>query len=256
MEKKPEASWRKDWGRAIEGQVLALKEDPWKFKVKASKEKLQHAYDDMKKARLSEALETGSSGESESEIELNCLKNLEEAIRYIKNYLADFARHSEAFALARYQNEQRTEIARLAGEKIRFLMSWLHGVLTGFNLGFGKFAVLVISISIGFALIYGITDAHTAKSVFTQDAQNPVEIHSYHYLYFSVVTLATLGYGDLSPNLHMPGIMALAAFEAVLGLVMLGWFVYMVTHRSEIHPYSPQIWMKYYEEKVRKHAFF
>ena len=101
---KPEASWRKNWGRAIEDQIGILKEDPWKFNVKNSKEKLQYTCDAMKKARLRENLETGNFGESESEIEISCLKNFEEAIKYIKNYLADFSRHSEAFALAQYQN--------------------------------------------------------------------------------------------------------------------------------------------------------
>ena len=253
---KLENDWREEWGTAIEGQVDFLKEDPWKFKVEDSKKKLQKACNNMKKARLSSTQKGTVPNISESQIELTCLKNFEEGIRYIKSLLADFARHSEAFVLARFQNEQRTEIARLAEDKKKYRKSWLHGFLTGFNLGLKRFLVVVLSIAIVFALIYGFTDVFTDDPVLVQDPQNPVELQFYHYFYFSVVTLATLGYGDLSPNLHMPGIMALAAFESALGMVMLGWFVYMITHLSEIHPYSPQTWMKYYEEKLCARAFF
>ena len=66
-------------------------------------------------------------------------------------------------------------------------------------------------------------------------------------MYFSFITLTTLGYGDFRP---VGWWRCLAAFEAIVGYIFLGVFVYILTSFSETHPYGPEKWMHNYEKRI------
>jgi hypothetical protein len=66
-----------------------------------------------------------------------------------------------------------------------------------------------------FAFLFLATDELRANSFFAQAGQHAQG----EYLYFSFVTLTTLGFGDLSPAVGLP--QALVALEALLGQIFL-----------------------------------
>ena len=51
----------------------------------------------------------------------------------------------------------------------------------------------------------------------------------YHSLYFSVVTFATLGYGDVQPIGNL--VRALAGIESLLGSLLMALLVFVLTRR-------------------------
>ena len=55
-----------------------------------------------------------------------------------------------------------------------------------------------------------------------------VKLSFFESLYFSVVTITTLGYGDISPDLPLTRFVA--ASESVLGVVMIGLFLSALSH--------------------------
>lgn len=77
-------------------------------------------------------------------------------------------------------------------------------------------------IAIAYCYLYLYVDAVTGESFFAQERA----IASWEFMYFSLVTITTLGYGDLSPDSSVGGL--LATSEAVLGQVYLVTFVAMV----------------------------
>ena len=77
-------------------------------------------------------------------------------------------------------------------------------------------------IAIAYCYLYLYVDAVTDDSFFAQDRT----IASWEFMYFSLVTITTLGYGDLSPDTAVGGL--LTTSEAVLGQVYLVTFVAMV----------------------------
>ncbi|MCB0968238.1 MAG: two pore domain potassium channel family protein [Ilumatobacter sp.] len=77
-------------------------------------------------------------------------------------------------------------------------------------------------IAIAYCYVYLYVDAVTDHQFFAQDRP----IGSWEFMYFSLVTITTLGYGDLSPDGAFGGL--LATSEAVLGQVYLVTFVAMV----------------------------
>ena len=52
-------------------------------------------------------------------------------------------------------------------------------------------------------------------------------------IYFSIVTITTLGYGDITPQTEMAR--ALTAFESIFGIILIGLFLSAVTRASDIH---------------------
>lgn len=73
-------------------------------------------------------------------------------------------------------------------------------------------------IVIVFAALYRVVDRFTATPQFLADGL-PASIDFADALYFSIVTLSTLGYGDIAPA--TPMVQALVAIEVVLGLLLL-----------------------------------
>jgi voltage-gated potassium channel len=76
-------------------------------------------------------------------------------------------------------------------------------------------------LAIGFACLYRIADLTTAEPLFTvHGAARRLEFAE--ALYFSVVTLATVGYGDISPVGPLARMLAVAQMVAGLLLLLFG----------------------------------
>ena len=80
-------------------------------------------------------------------------------------------------------------------------------------------------IAIGFTYLYMFVGSVEDAPFFNTYAQD-ADVPSTSYMYFSMVTITTLGYGDLSPASNLSRL--LATTEAVVGQVYLVTFVAMV----------------------------
>ena len=96
------------------------------------------------------------------------------------------------------------------------------------------YAAVVVYLLIGimWSFFYFILDYFYPQSFSFPEISSP---HVYRYLYFSFVTLTTLGYGDVAPLTSKGG--ALVILEAVIGqiylVVIVAWLVGMhVSRRS------------------------
>lgn len=242
MYSEERANWTFDWRNCIKSLSDKITNDCMAVKWEDIEIKLKESHSTMLNAR-----------KSESAYKVNCMKNLEEAARYLKYKLANFARHTEAFKAARFQNICRTEISRLVGNKRSYILQQIHKIVSQYNISFLHFGLFVLIIIIAFALAYGGISYFSGKPAIVAKCGQPIPV--WGYFYFSIVTLTTLGYGDYTPVGWFPQL--LAALEALCGYVVLGFFVYILTHRSEIHPYGPTDWMTYYEEKLdAKRSFY
>lgn len=95
-------------------------------------------------------------------------------------------------------------------------------------------AYLLIAIS--FATVYSTLDHLGSEDFFAQGAADPVQ-----YLYFSFVTITTLGFGDLTPGTDVGRV--IVSLEAVLGQIFLVTIVAVLvsnlgreTRRAPRHP--------------------
>ena len=77
-------------------------------------------------------------------------------------------------------------------------------------------------IAVAYCYLYLYVDAVTDESFFATERT----VGSWEFMYFSLVTITTLGYGDLAPDSSVGGL--LATSEAVIGQVYLVTFVAMV----------------------------
>ncbi|MBU3013187.1 potassium channel family protein [Poseidonibacter lekithochrous] len=90
---------------------------------------------------------------------------------------------------------------------------------------FGVFYLLLIPI---YALIYQyIPDIYNTLTL----NDGKTLLNFYQSIYFSAVTITTLGYGDISPNNAISQLTS--ASEAVLGIVLIGLFLNSISQRSQ-----------------------
>ena len=75
-------------------------------------------------------------------------------------------------------------------------------------------------IAVVFGLVYRF--AFNECFVFTNE-QLGKALHWYDYMYYSIVTFTTLGFGDIVPS--QPLARAVVALEVILGYIMLGGLI-------------------------------
>ena len=81
---------------------------------------------------------------------------------------------------------------------------------------------IFLLLAILWAILYQFLEVLTPGS-FNGIASAPEHIHFHRFVYFSLVTLTTLGYGDISPATPLAGI--LATLEAVVGVFYIAILV-------------------------------
>jgi len=85
-----------------------------------------------------------------------------------------------------------------------------------------RWAFTTFGFAIFMALVFGSIDFFLDESLRTI----PGEPHWYDYLYFSVITMTTVGFGDFTPI--APIAKVAATLEAFLGFMMLGIFIGLI----------------------------
>ncbi|NDF11983.1 MAG: two pore domain potassium channel family protein [Proteobacteria bacterium] len=96
-----------------------------------------------------------------------------------------------------------------------------------------RIIIVILAIFVGHTLavwIYGVTYWVVAKYPFLGSLQGAYNTEFLDYVYFSVVTYSSLGFGDLLP---LGAIRMISGVEALNGLVLIGWsisFTYLVMH--------------------------
>lgn len=162
----------------------------------------------------------------------------EDAVRYVKQYYADIGMHRQAFVLAQIQNSLRTDCLGALGRKFPYRIGRLNRFVHGYCLSWVK---VLRSVALFYALtctsllsFWYFSGEHAI--VFTGGSGDPV--CWYHYPYFTLVTFATLGYGDLAPNIDAPCGMIpayISSMSAVVGIIALGFFLAVLVNRLGAH---------------------
>jgi hypothetical protein len=140
-------------------------------------------------------------------------------------------------AVAAYEQSGLFSEARAVAYRVALLRLWrIHDVeLTWFKRielslywlmsGFGLRPLRVIATSLVVIFIYGIIYWVGGGAV---DLQSQQSVGLSDSIYFSGITFATVGYGDLIPAVHARWI---ALSEGLLGAFLLGFFVVVLSHR-------------------------
>ena len=178
----------------------------------------------------------------------------EDAVRYVKQHLADAATHSQAKALAILQNRYRATCVRLQGDWWRFLRKKADDFLTGYQSSVWRVlrAVLLLWALLSASLL--LFREWTGQPALVYSDARGTAVPRIYYPYFSLVTLVSLGYGDMQPNTRarlgcIPAYLSSGA--AALGVGLLGVLIAVVLYAAGAHPsVRPATWFENYEQVV------
>jgi hypothetical protein len=246
--------WKSRWVERVRGIERHIAADQERSSWREAELRLQAAHAEALAERIAlskaeKKVKKLVPGER-SDIELRCLKNLRDAVRFIKYRLADASRHTQAFRAAAYQNKLTRRIAAREGNWARAGAYLLHEAVSYYNTSLPRFGIFVLGMIVAFAIVFGVLDMAGVEPIIRADGWAG-DVCWYHYLYYSTVTFVTLGYGDFCPNPDSPLATLLSALEALVGYVLLGVFIYLLFHLSETHPFSPP-WAEEYVGKLER----
>lgn len=130
------------------------------------------------------------------------------------NPLADF---TDAYS-------EKQPLSKIKGF-FRWFWLWIFWALTGFGERPGRTIAAALLTILLFGCIYWL-----GASVFSLSFPDWLNPHNpLYYFYFSVVTFATLGFGDISPG--SPATAALVTIEVIFGYVFLGLIVTLIARK-------------------------
>ena len=187
---------------------------------------------------------------------------IDRSLRYMAFYLADCGLHAEAMKASVAIHHYRSKLMRLSGRGTQAWATRLLGVSIAVTwdpmkvIAYSIIAYLSLAaVLLGMSCVTGHY-AGEAAIICDQPGREGPELAPpvYKHLYFAAVTLTTLGYGDIRPNLrHWWGIFpaTVCAAGALTGYVILAAIVAVIMNRSGIHPYARiGDWMRQYETEV------
>jgi len=135
-----------------------------------------------------------------------------------------------------------TTIARqnwIRGEYLQWIIQWTYTLLAGrmlTPLGPLRFYAFIAAVgTLFFAPLYAIQGGIE----WTLGCDSSPSIEWYHYIYFSGLTLTTLGYGDLHPTDAPRCIIAI--IQAILGYLVLGLGVFVVAQYVTLYTPEPTV---------------
>ena len=161
---------------------------------------------------------------------INCEKidetgilSAEESYRTLKQYFMENGRHKEA-SWASFKEKTMEKLWLRKNRNPAYIPLALMGLLSGY----GEKPHRVIISSATIILIYSFI-YHYLKTI--ADSSSFVQNYSiWDYIYYSIVTFTTLGYGDLVPKANI-SYRLLAGSEAFIGAFMIGLFVFTLSRK-------------------------
>lgn len=103
-----------------------------------------------------------------------------------------------------------------------FLM--IFRVTTNFGLSIGRLAMVLLTAIVLFAILFALSDTIQQTHVML-----PVTAHWFDYIYFSTITLTSLGYGDIVAITFFQKL--IVCVEILVGYVLLGLFIHFISKR-------------------------
>ncbi len=101
---------------------------------------------------------------------------------------------------------------------------WIWKITCNCGRSFWPWVVWCVAVAVGFAVAYHLADVQGTRLV---ELDGPHTPNFVTYLYFSVVTFTTLGFGDVTPINHTGEVVVMA--EVILGYVGLGGLISIFT---------------------------
>lgn len=95
---------------------------------------------------------------------------------------------------------------------------------TNFGTSVGRLTLFLLSVISFFALLYGLSDLLSPNHVMI-----PATGHWFDYVYFSTITLTSLGYGDIVPITVFQKLIVCS--EILLGYTILGLIIHLVSKK-------------------------
>ncbi len=153
------------------------------------------------------------------------LLSASEAYRNLKQYFIANGRYDDS-SWAHFKERQLERRQLFKGKKLLYLPSLIMALLCGY--GEKPYRVIVSSAALVFiySIIYSVLDILKASS--EHASVNGFNI--WDYIYFSIVTFTTVGFGDLSPKM-VPLFQMLVSSEAFVGAFMMGLFVFTLARK-------------------------
>lgn len=96
-------------------------------------------------------------------------------------------------------------------------------VTSNFGTSLTRWALTTLSFAFVMAIAYFLIDLDLSEELKTIPSQGS---HWFDYIYFAMITLTTVGYGDIVPQVLSAK--ALAVFESFFGFLMLGIFIGLI----------------------------
>jgi len=137
-------------------------------------------------------------------------------------------------SLGRYDDEswafkKEKDMERKSYFHFRFFPKWLGSMFWNILYGYGERLIFILGWCAGLIFFSSIW-YWLYKGVGEMVGQQIVPLKGYlNYLYFSVITFTTLGYGDFRPR---GGCKILASIEALLGIFFVALFIFTIARRT------------------------
>jgi hypothetical protein len=146
-----------------------------------------------------------------------------EAYRILKQYFINHGRYDDA-SWASFKEKQMERRYLLYSKRVSYLPSLLMAVLCGYGEKPYRVIASSFSIIVGYSLLYRWFDILSLPEEYNR------ALVVWDYLYFSIVTFTTVGFGDLTTKLK-PLFQMLVGSEAFIGAFMMGLFVFTLSRR-------------------------
>jgi len=95
---------------------------------------------------------------------------------------------------------------------------------TNFGMSIGRLPIFLLIMIVVFGIFYALSDLMAPAHVMVPDTG-----HWFDYVYFSTITLTSLGYGDIVPITLLQKL--IVSVEILVGYVILGLFIHFVSKR-------------------------
>lgn len=147
-----------------------------------------------------------------------------EAYRILKQYFITMGRYDDA-SWACFKERQMERKYLWQNKRFTYFPSLLMALLCGY--GEKPHRVIISSLTIIFSYSFIYAGLSTLKVPADYVA---VKLSLWDYIYFSIVTFTTLGFGDLTPKM-IPFFQMLTVSEAFIGAFMMGLFVFTLARK-------------------------